>query len=47
METLEKKQTTTNIVLRKIFDIKMKTGHEMKKAYVDEVILIVIPRPNF
>jgi hypothetical protein len=36
MEKLEKKQTV-DIVLRKIFDMKMKQGHEMKRAYVDEV----------
>ena len=38
MDKLEKKQTP-DIVLRKIFDMKMKQGHEMKKAFVDEVIL--------
>jgi hypothetical protein len=28
---------SNDLILRKIFDVKMKPGHEMKKAYIDEV----------
>ncbi len=40
MENIEKKQTA-DISIRKIFDLKMKQGHEMKKVYVDEVKVIL------
>ncbi len=32
------KYFNSDLLLRKIFDVKMKPGHEMKKAYIDEVI---------
>lgn len=35
MDKLDKKQSC-DLVIRKIFDIKMKQGHEMRKAFVDE-----------
>jgi len=41
------KYFNSDLLLRKIFDVKMKPGHEMKKAYIDEVIIIFfIPNPN-
>lgn len=30
-------KNTPEISIRKIFDLKMKQGHEMKKAHVDQV----------
>jgi hypothetical protein len=36
MENLEFKQTV-DVTMRKIFDMKMKPGHEMRKAIIDEV----------
>jgi hypothetical protein len=30
-------EKTNDLILRKIFDVKMKQGHEIKKAYIDEV----------
>jgi hypothetical protein len=39
MENLEKK-LTVNLVLRKVFDIKLKPGHDVKRAHLDEVIYL-------
>ena len=39
METSERKHSI-DVTLKKIFDMKMKQGHEMKKAHIDEVIII-------
>ncbi len=36
MEEIEKKQSVC-LTIKKVFDMKMKTGHEMKKAFIDEV----------
>jgi hypothetical protein len=36
MDNLEFKQTV-DVTMRKIFDMKMKPGHEMKKSIIDEV----------
>ena len=36
MDNLEFKQTV-DVTMRKIFDMKMKPGHEMRKAIIDEV----------
>ncbi len=36
MDDYEKKQSAC-LTLKKVFDMKMKTGHDMKKAYIDEV----------
>ena len=35
------KKNAYDIVLRKIFDMKIKQGNEMKKVFVDEVILLL------
>jgi hypothetical protein len=37
MENIENKNYI-DITIRKIFDMKMKQNHEMRKAFIDEVI---------
>lgn len=46
MEKLENKQVV-DITLKKTFDMKMKQGHEMRKAFVDEVYKIYLSSLSF